>query len=159
MKENPASIKKRKKNLGQKNDDKNIIKYKKDIEDVVKHACYCCKTLCFTFQIHLHSKLYFTKLPNDLKNEKIEDLIFICNSCQKKIDCGKQLNMNLREHITNSQSNFKFVPILNKIEECLIAPLFAFIQIFQLKGYGQYGMHGNIVNISTKFNLVQTILL
>jgi hypothetical protein len=62
-------------------------------------------------------------------------------------------------NITNNQSNFKFVPILNKIEECLIAPCLAFVQIFQLKGYGRYGMHGSIVNISTNFNLVQTILL
>ncbi len=45
-----------------------------------------------------------------------------------------------------------FVPILNKIEECLIAPRFAFAKIFQLKGYGQYGMHTNL-------DLVQSILL
>jgi hypothetical protein len=63
-KENLASTKK-KKNLDQKNDEKNIIKYKKDIEDIAKHACSCCKTLCFTFQIHLLYKLYFNKLPND----------------------------------------------------------------------------------------------
>jgi hypothetical protein len=50
--------------------------------------------------------------------------MFICNFCEKKIDCGKQLNMTLREHITDNKSNFKFVPILNKIEQCLIAPLF-----------------------------------
>jgi hypothetical protein len=37
--------------------------------------------------------------------------------------------MTLGEHITNNQSNFKFVPILNKIKECLIAPCFAFTQI------------------------------
>jgi hypothetical protein len=41
-------------------------------------------------------------MPNDFKNEKIEDPIFICNSYLKKIDCGKQLNMTLREHITNN---------------------------------------------------------
>jgi hypothetical protein len=80
MKENPTSTKK-KKNLNQKNDNKNIIKYKKNIENIVKHACHSCKTLCFAFQIHLVSKLYFNKLPNDFINEKIEDPIFICNSC------------------------------------------------------------------------------
>jgi hypothetical protein len=89
------------------------------------------------------------KFPNDLKNEKIEDLIFICNFCRTNFFCGKQLNMTLREHITNNQSKFKFVPILSKIEEHLITPCFAFAQIFQLKRYGQYGMHGNIVNVST----------
>jgi hypothetical protein len=41
----------------------------------------------------------------------------------------------------------------------LITPHLAFAQIFQLKGYGQYGMHGNIVIVSTNLDLVQTILL
>jgi len=41
----------------------------------------------------------------------------------------------------------------------LIAPRLAFTQIFQLKGYRQYGMHGSVVNISTNLDLVQTILL
>jgi ArsR family metal-binding transcriptional regulator len=27
-----------------------------------------------------------------------------------------------------------------------------------IKGYGQYGMHGSIVNVSTKLNLVQIVL-
>ncbi len=33
----PTSTTKRKKTLDQKNDEKNIIKYKKDIENIVKH--------------------------------------------------------------------------------------------------------------------------
>ncbi len=37
MKKNPTSTTKRKKTLDQKNDEKNIIKYKKDIENIVKH--------------------------------------------------------------------------------------------------------------------------
>ncbi len=40
----------------------------------------------------------------------------------------------------------------------MIAPHLAFTQIFRLKGYGQYGMHGSIVNVPTNLNLVQTIL-
>jgi hypothetical protein len=67
--------------------------------------------------------------------------------------------MTLCEHITNNQLNLKFVPILNKIEERLIAPHFAFAQIFQLKRYGQYGMHKSIVKVPTNLDLVQTILL
>jgi hypothetical protein len=90
---------------------------------------------------------------------KIKNPIFICNYYRKKIDCGEQLNMTLCEHITNNQSNLKFVPILNKIEEHLITPHLAFTQIFQLKGYGQYEMHKSIVNIPKKLDLVQIILL
>jgi hypothetical protein len=66
--------------------------------------------------------------------------------------------MTLREHITNNQSNLKFVPIFNKIEEHLIAPHVAFAQIFQLKGYGQYELHGSIVNLPKNLDLVQIIL-
>jgi len=40
----------------------------------------------------------------------------------------------------------------------LIAPHLAFAQIFQLKGYGQYEMHGSIVNIPKKLDMVQIIL-
>jgi hypothetical protein len=36
--------------------------------------------------------------------------------------------------------------------------MFAFAQIFQLQGYEQYGMCGNIVNVPTNFNLLQNIL-
>lgn len=48
--------------------------------------------------------------------------------------------------------------MLNKIEECLIAPCLGFAQIFQLQGYGQYGPHGNIVNVPKILNIIQTIL-
>ncbi len=44
------------------------------------------------------------------------------------------------------------------MEEHLIAPCLAFAQIFQLKGYGKYIMHGSIVNVPTNLNLVQTVL-
>jgi hypothetical protein len=66
--------------------------------------------------------------------------------------------MTLCEHIKSNQFNLKFVSIFNKIKEHLIALHLAFTQIFQLKGYGQYGMHGSIVNVPTNINLVQTIL-
>ncbi len=69
------------------------------------------------------------------------------------------IELTLCEHITNNQLNFKFVPILNKIEERLTAPHLAFAQVFQLQGYGQYGMHGNIINVPTTLDLVKPILL
>ncbi len=52
----------------------------------------------------------------------------------------------------------KYDLTLNKIKEHLIAPRFAFAQIFQLRGYEQYGMCGNIVNVPTNLNLMQNIL-
>jgi hypothetical protein len=70
LKENPTSTTKRKNKCDQNNDDTNIIKYMKKIEDIAKHACYCCKTLCFAFQMCLAFKLYFKKLPNKFKMKK-----------------------------------------------------------------------------------------
>jgi hypothetical protein len=58
----------------------------------------------------------------------------------------------------NNKPNMKYVLTLNKIKKGLIAPCLAFAQIFQLQSYGQYGMHGNIVNVPRNFNLMQNIL-
>jgi hypothetical protein len=44
------------------------------------------------------------------------------------------------------------------IEECLIVPCFAFANIFQLKTYGQYGLHRSVINIPTNLNVVQFVL-
>ncbi len=52
----------------------------------------------------------------------------------------------------------KLLLMLNKIEEHLIAPHLIFTQIFQLQGYEQYGLHGNIVNVPTNVNIIQAIL-
>jgi len=52
----------------------------------------------------------------------------------------------------------KFVSMLNKKKESFIVSRLAFTQIFQLKGYGQYDMHGHLVNAPTNFNLMQKLL-
>jgi hypothetical protein len=52
----------------------------------------------------------------------------------------------------------EFILMLNKVEEHLVAPQFAFAQFFQPHGYGQYGMHGSIVNVPTNLNLIQNVL-
>jgi hypothetical protein len=46
------------------------------------------------------------------------------------------------------------VSTLHVFEEQLIVPRLAFAQIFQLKGYGQYGLHGSIINVPTNLDLV-----
>jgi hypothetical protein len=39
-------------------DDKHILKYKKDMEDIVTYICHCCGRLCFAFLISQTSKSY-----------------------------------------------------------------------------------------------------
>ncbi len=62
----------------------------------------------------------------------------IFDSCKRKIKHGKPFDSNLQNHIIQNKSNMIFVLMLNNIEEYLIAPCHAFVQFFQLQGYGQY---------------------
>ncbi len=47
---------------------------------------------------------------------------------------------------------------LNELEKRLISPHLAFVQIWQLQGYGQYSIKGNIINVLTNVNFTQSIL-
>jgi hypothetical protein len=68
------------------------------------------------------------------------------------------VDLDLRNHIANDNVDVNCFLMLNKIEERLITPCLAFMQIFQLKGYEQFGMHGNIVKFSTNLDLLQNVL-
>ncbi len=82
----------------------------------------------------------------------------MCKSCCKKIDLKNPLDLMLCDYIVNNKPNMEFALMLNKIQERLIAPHLVCAQNFQLWGYGQYGMHGSIVNVPTNLNLIQNIL-
>jgi hypothetical protein len=58
----------------------------------------------------------------------------------------------------NNIPNMNVVSSLNKIEEPLVSPRLAFAQIYQLKGYGQYGIRGSIVNVPANLDLIQNVL-
>jgi hypothetical protein len=47
---------------------------------------------------------------------------------------------------------------LTQLEECIISSCFVFVQIYKLKGYGQYKMHDSVINILTNVNQTQSIL-
>jgi hypothetical protein len=80
------------------------------------------------------------------------------NLVVKKIDLKKPLDLMLCDYIVNNKPNMEFPLMLNKIKERTFAPHLVFAQNFQLWGYGQYGMHGSIVNVPTNLNLIQNIL-
>ncbi len=69
------------------------------------------------------------------------------------------MDLDLHNRITNNNVDVKFVLMLNKIEEWLITLCLESMQIFQLRGYEQFGMHGNIVTFLTNLDLVQNVLL
>jgi len=51
-----------------------------------------------------------------------------------------------------------YAPHAPPVEEFLIVPCFIITHIFQLKAYGQYGLHGSVINIPTNLNVVQFVL-
>jgi hypothetical protein len=47
---------------------------------------------------------------------------------------------------------------LNELKKWLISRCLAFVQIWQLQGYGQYNIRGNIINVPSNINYTQSIL-
>jgi len=72
-----------------------IIKYKKDIQDIVKHFCYYCQRFFFLIPNFFASKSYIKKLLNAIQDIQRNDRIFICKSFRKKIDLQKLLDLTL----------------------------------------------------------------
>ena len=74
--------------------------------------------------------------------------LFICSNCLNNF---KNNNTTLY-HVSNSISRNQIIPSIQKLtqlEERLISPRLAFAQIY---GYGQYKMHGSIINVPTNVN-------
>jgi hypothetical protein len=108
------------------------MKYKKYIEDIPKHVCYCCQRLYFAHQIFYASHSYIEQFLNPLKNVISNDCVLMCKSCCKKIDVKKPLELMLCDYSVNNKPNMEFALVLNKIKECLFAPHLVFAQNFQL---------------------------
>jgi hypothetical protein len=49
--------------------------------------------------------------------------------------------------------------IINVLKEIFILPRQAFAYIYKLHNYGQYKLHGSVINVPTNIDRVQSILL
>jgi hypothetical protein len=98
------------------------------------------------------------KFPYELKNARTMENVLICKSYKKKFDIGKPFDLFLWNHIIINKPNMNYFLKLNKIGKHLIAPHLTFTQIFQLHGYGQYGLHGNIINVLMNLNIIHIVL-
>jgi hypothetical protein len=54
-------------------------------------------------------------------------------------------------------NDIDFVKNLNELEKRLVSPCLTFAQIWQLQGYGQYNIKGNIINFPSNINSTQSI--
>jgi len=78
-------------------------------------------------------------------------LLFIFSKKKKTPKLLVSTNIKLNDPIN-------FVKKLNELEKRLISPHLAFVQIWQLQGYGQYSIKGNIINVLANVNFTQSIL-
>jgi hypothetical protein len=106
----------------------------------------------------LYQNHILKNFPYELMNENFQKDVIICKSCKRKFDIGKPFDLVLQNHITTNKPNMKFLLMLNRIKERIIAPCLTFAQIFQLQGYEQYGLRGEIVNVPTYLNIIQIFL-
>jgi hypothetical protein len=80
--------------------------------------------------------------------------------CVKVIlDFPKEKNLKLLVP-TNIKLNdpIDYVKKLNALEESLVSPCLAFVQIRQFQGCGKYSIKGSIINVSPNVNFTQSIL-
>jgi hypothetical protein len=62
---------------------------------------------------------------------------------------------NFLYQVPNSISKNEIIPSLQRLiqlEEHLISSRLAFAPIYKIHGYGQYTMHGSIINVSSNIN-------
>jgi hypothetical protein len=56
------------------------------------------------------------------------------------------------------KNDIDFVKTINELKEQLVSPGLTFTHIWQLQGYGQYDIKGNIINVPYNINSTQSIL-
>ncbi len=111
-------------------------------------------------KLGLRQKKYSTisKYVSSLETTKPKLLgnLFVCCTCTKLLAITRELKYLVPHNISiniiiNSVSN------LYELEERLITPWETFAQIWQVEGYGQLKIHGNIINVVANFNRTQFI--
>jgi hypothetical protein len=81
----------------------------------------------------------------------------LCKSCYSFFQKKKTPKLLVLTNIKLSDP-INFVKKLNELEKRLISHHLAFVQIWQLQGYGQYSIKGNIINVLANVNFTQSIL-
>jgi hypothetical protein len=88
---------------------------------------------------------------------KLSLTLYICTSCLHNISGNKPPLYQ----VSNKKFKNKIIPSIHKLtqlEEHFISTCFNFAQIYKLQGYGQYNMHGNVINVFINVSQTQSIL-
>jgi hypothetical protein len=137
---------------------KHIDSFNKNITDVLIISCITCERLFFLKQLKHITKTLKNRLSNHFNiEEKNEIKLYVCYNCLNNFNKNKT-PLYL---VPNSISRNEIIPLvqrLTQLEEQLISPCLAFAQIYKIHGYGQYSIHGSIINVPSNINETQSIL-
>ncbi len=68
-------------------------------------------------------------------------------------------HLYIKYQIKNLETKlFPLIQKLTQLEKRFISPRLIFAQIYKLQGYGQYKIHGNVINVPTNVDQTQSIL-
>jgi hypothetical protein len=102
-----------------------------------------------------HENIDFLIISTLKKKNEIK--LYVCYNCLNNF----RKNKTPLYQVPNSISRNEIIPSvqrLTQLEEHLISPRLAFAQIYKIHGYGQYTMHGSIINVPSNINETQSIL-
>jgi hypothetical protein len=132
--------------------------YNKKIQDVPMIPCFNSKYLCFLKQLKCFSNQLAKQLSIYFQIQiKLSSTSYICMSFKNNINENKPLLYQIPNKIHRN----KIIPLVQKItqlEKRFISSHFTFVQIYKLQRYGQYKMHGIVINVPANVDQIQSIL-
>ena len=137
-----------------------FLKFNEELNDIPIHACYLCERLCFLKQCTILNNILQKQIHLILNCEFptcLEKCLYVCKHCLKMIKMNKIPIFYVPNNIFRN-IRIESVNKLNVLEERLIYPQQAFAQIYKLHNYGQYKLHGSVINVSSNLDKVQFIL-
>ncbi len=88
---------------------------------------------------------------------KLSSTSYICTSCLHNISENKPPLYQVPNKISINKI-ISSIQKLTQLEKHFISPRLAFVQIYELQGYKQYKMHGNVINVLANVDQIQSIL-
>ena len=124
-----------------------FVIFHEKIKDVPIYLCICCEMIIKMMNNLLQLKLQLIK----------EENTYVCNFCLNSIKKGIIPTYCVPNNIFRN-SVIESVKQLTILEERLISPRLAFAQIHKLYNYGQYKLHGSIINVPANIDQTQSVL-
>jgi hypothetical protein len=82
---------------------------------------------------------------------------YICTSCLHNISENKPPLYQVSNKISRNKI-ISLIKKLTQLEEHFVSTRFIFAQIYKLQRYGQYKMHGSVINVLANVDHTQSIL-